>query len=660
LYRNNRRGNPGANIVAFIAVLFIGGGILWLFLQPASTPNSTVPPDSTPGAGVVQVPGTTAATTTSAAQTTAALITATLNNPPLTPTIAPPTPVPVTPTASASLTPTASVQVSPSPARPVTPTTTSGSGLRPCNFEQDRLPAYLKAEHLSALQPAFRQAAKLPAAPTLYQMDLVVNPVQFTYSGEVTITFWNKAPYPMNTIMLRAYPDFFRSLGGELLVTNARVDGRAAELDDRSQTYVEVIPARAIPACSQVSLSVRFSGKIVRQLNANAYAVGTFYAGQGSFALGTFYPQLGVWQTVATNTGERWEWSVTPMRASSDLTAAEVAFYDVNIIAPQTYELYGSGVTAEPRVRPAANQTGQKATRMVGGPMREFAVVGSETFDPQTLTAQTTNGVTVTVVTVRADGATKTQQDTFARKARDITVASLDEYSALLAPYPYRTYTLVQSPLAGFNGIEWPMFSQYSFELFRSNYAGVEQEYGGLAYSKPGTLVVVHEVLHQWWYNLVGNDQQLEPFIDEGLTEYTTYLLPELVAKRLGTPPDAAKRFADSWLDKLKTRLEREDLPAFGDLKVNTPAQGVDLQQAGMLFYRKAPLFYRAFREKFGDDVFFNFLRTYFAKYQYKVVRYNDLIQTLLEAVPPARAAEATEFINSWLNEKNVQRDLKP
>ncbi len=26
--------------------------------------------------------------------------------------------------------------------------------------------------------------------------------------------------------------------------------------------------------------------------------------------------------------------------------------------------------------------------------------------------------------------------------------------------------------------------------------------------------IVVHEVLHQWWYSLVGNDQVNEPWLD--------------------------------------------------------------------------------------------------------------------------------------------------
>ena len=37
-------------------------------------------------------------------------------------------------------------------------------------------------------------------------------------------------------------------------------------------------------------------------------------------------------------------------------------------------------------------------------------------------------------------------------------------------------------------------------------------------------LVTVHEVAHQWWYGLVGNDEVHDSWLDEGLTEYSTIL----------------------------------------------------------------------------------------------------------------------------------------
>ena len=36
--------------------------------------------------------------------------------------------------------------------------------------------------------------------------------------------------------------------------------------------------------------------------------------------------------------------------------------------------------------------------------------------------------------------------------------------------------------------------------------------------------VAVHEIAHSWWHSMIGNDQSLSGYLDEGLCEYSTYL----------------------------------------------------------------------------------------------------------------------------------------
>ncbi len=525
-----------------------------------------------------------------------------------------------------------------------------------CSFEG--VPNGLRPEHLEALQPQYRQPDKLPAAPTLYELDVTVNPTANTYTGQATISFWNRSPQPMPNLMLRTYPDFFSAVGGQLNVKELKLNGKPVTPRDKARTFVEGQIAEPIAPCSPAQLTLKFEGKIPSQLREDLYAVGTFYAGQGAFALATFYPQLALWEQGAGKPG--WDWTVTPLRASSDLTAAESSFYDVRIQAPARYQLIGSGVS--PKSEQPAESNANKAWRFVGGPFREFAVVGSENFLPDPLNRPTTQGnVSVKVYTLKnTDPNALLRQQDFATKALDATIATLDDFGQLVAPYPFVQYNLVEFPIIGFNGMEWPMFSQFSINIFTRTYVAntEEQKFDNLFYSKPGTLVIVHEVLHQWWYNIVGNDQQAEPFIDEGLTEYCTYLLPELTARRANTSPEAARTFAKSWLDKLRLRIRQQDLPAFGDLKVNSPAIDVSLEQAGLAYYRKAPLFYEAYRTKFGDDTFFKFLKSYYQNNQYKLVHYTDLQKELEAAVPTERQSEAVEFIKRWLNEKKLVNDL--
>ncbi len=96
-------------------------------------------------------------------------------------------------------------------------------------------------------------------------------------------------------------------------------------------------------------------------------------------------------------------------------------------------------------------------------------------------------------------------------------VNALKKLEARLGPYPYRVLKVVQS--AGRYGMEGP----------------------GIAWIPTGTpsanlrYLVTHEIAHQWFYGIVGNDQAREPFADEAATDF--------VARRvLGPPPRLAMR----------------------------------------------------------------------------------------------------------------------
>jgi hypothetical protein len=50
---------------------------------------------------------------------------------------------------------------------------------------------------------------------------------------------------------------------------------------------------------------------------------------------------------------------------------------------------------------------------------------------------------------------------------------------------------------------------------------GIGMEYPELVFSIPVAEVITHEVAHQWWYGLVGNNQFREPWLDESFAQYS-------------------------------------------------------------------------------------------------------------------------------------------
>jgi hypothetical protein len=71
--------------------------------------------------------------------------------------------------------------------------------------------------------------------------------------------------------------------------------------------------------------------------------------------------------------------------------------------------------------------------------------------------------------------------------------------------------------------------------LGEGQFAGME--YPELVFAIPAAEVVSHEIAHQWWYALVGNNQYREPWLDESFASYSHERLhPETNLCRAGRP----------------------------------------------------------------------------------------------------------------------------
>lgn len=90
--------------------------------------------------------------------------------------------------------------------------------------------------------------------------------------------------------------------------------------------------------------------------------------------------------------------------------------------------------------------------------------------------------------------------------ARTDAVAAVDDFGRRFGTYPYGELDLVLNDKWGaFSGMEYP-----GFVLL------VAPPYGESA--------AVHEVAHQWWYGIVGNNEYADPWLDESFAVYSTDL----------------------------------------------------------------------------------------------------------------------------------------
>lgn len=88
--------------------------------------------------------------------------------------------------------------------------------------------------------------------------------------------------------------------------------------------------------------------------------------------------------------------------------------------------------------------------------------------------------------------------------------SAIQTFSSQYAPYPHQTLAIVQTDMDDGQEYDGLVFLSTDF------YA----QYGGGARNNL-TVIGVHEIAHQWWFSLVGNDQALEPWLDEALSTYS-------------------------------------------------------------------------------------------------------------------------------------------
>jgi aminopeptidase N len=146
---------------------------------------------------------------------------------------------------------------------------------------------------------------------------------------------------------------------------------------------------------------------------------------------------------------------------------------------------------------------------------------------------------------------------------------------------------------------------------------------------------VIHEVLHSWWYDQVGNDTGDEPWLDESLTEWSSMYVYERLRHR------------NVMKEMFSTNLGALPMIAKSLVPLNSVGDKMNETQYGILIYQRGPLLYEALRAEVGDDLFFKALRSWYRTHAGEVVTRSDWDTTFLSLLPENRRAD---FAHSWID----------
>jgi hypothetical protein len=421
------------------------------------------------------------------------------------------------------------------------------------------------------LDPGTSATSPCPAVPAMaapdprrprYRLDMALDLAAGAVTGDLAVRF--RPDLDTDRLVFRLWPN-----GPDLAAAGTNLEAGPVTLDGADPvpgeqpdpTTLVVLLGRTLSAGTSIeaSLSWRLTlpGAVEDRISRSGDAV----------RLGTFFPLLA-WEP-----GVGWALE-PPTTILGEASTSPAADFDWSLAVPDGLTVLGSG-------EPEGGRWKATAMRDVGISVGRFAVAEG--------TAAVAGGVRVVVGVHEGLG-----EDPAAY--RDRVIEALEDLSARFGAYPWPAFSLALTP-------DFP--------------GGIE--YPGHVMQGPGTIgrTTPHEVGHQWFYGLVGNNQGRDPWLDEGLASW-----------------------AEARMENRLTQFKARIIPPAAKNKVGEP----------MTFWADKPQMYSAgvyvqgaqALAALGDaDLVDCALRVYVAQNAHRVARQPDLVKAAATVFPDAAATLA-------------------
>lgn len=303
-------------------------------------------------------------------------------------------------------------------------------------------------------------------------------------------------------------------------------------------------------------------------------------------SLGNWYPILAVF--------ENGKWCLDKHCGIGDSFYSDISDYNVQFTVPENYTVAASGSLIK-----QYSENNKTFYLYSMEKIRDFAATISNNYE---MAEDMIDGIKVVSYFLPEDS-----KGGFA--VLDIVKQSLHIYNKCFGYYPYPEIRIAEANFYA-GGMEYPTFIMMSKSKYKEPYLSNTSLERSTA----------HEVAHQWWYGMVGNDEINEPWIDEGITEFSCAYYFE---KRYG--PSGKKSYYNKQvypnlnLIKQSKRTMLDPLPYF-----------TNNREYFAIVYINGSLFYEDLRKNIGDENLFNFLRSYFEAFKFKNVHLSDFKQFLI------------------------------
>ncbi|KJK57840.1 M1 family metallopeptidase [Saccharothrix sp. ST-888] len=312
---------------------------------------------------------------------------------------------------------------------------------------------------------------RTPAAPA-YVVELTSDASGSSWWGHESVSFTNASADPLGEVYLRLWDNAHGGCPAPPVTVTALTGGTAGEPSVDCTALRVALPEPLGPGESD---SIGFDLRIDAPRGTDRFGRDGPYT-----FLGNALPVLAVRDSAGPH--------LDPYTDHGESFYALAADFAVTLDHPSELLVPATGSSVDTFGSP-----GRTVTRAAASMVRDFAWAAGPF---RRIAAASPAGVRVNVYST----ADVTSSD--AESMLALATSALDAHARRFGAYPYGELDAVLDGHFWFSGMEYP----------------------GFVLDRVSTTALVHELAHQWWYGIVGDDQYHAPWLDESFSDYATDL----------------------------------------------------------------------------------------------------------------------------------------
>ncbi|SHN11557.1 Peptidase family M1 [Cyclobacterium lianum] len=413
-----------------------------------------------------------------------------------------------------------------------------------------------------------------------YQMEVEMDVRSNQYHGIQTIAYSNHSPDTLEKVFFHLYYNAFQpnsmmdersrtiadpdrrvgdriaALGpdeiGFMSVKKLLVNGREAEIEEVGTILEVTLPSPILPRSTAI-IETEFEAQVPLQVRR----AGRDNAEGVRYSMSQWYPKMANYDEQG--------WHANPYIGREFY--GTWGNFDVKITIDSDYVLGGTGYLQNPNEighgyeaageKPIAADDSEKLTWHFYAPqVHDFMWAADPDFTHDKVLMA--NGITIHHLYIKNSKTEKNWE-----QLKEFTPKAMEFFSEHYGQYPYKQFSVIQG---GDGGMEYPMSTLITGQRTLGSLVGV----------------MVHELAHSWFQGVLGSNESLYPWMDEGFTTFASNrCMAEIFAE---DPSGFPQRGAYASYERLAKSGLEEPMSTHADHYHTNTAYGAAAYSKGALF----------------------------------------------------------------------------